>query len=601
MKHTTRTDSDTICNFVLAMQKRDPDSVAQLVMRNKTWVHISWQDYFQKVNIVGAALLKLGITPQNRVAIWSNTRPEWSYCDFGVLGIGAVTVPIYQNSTAEELTFILNNSEAQVLFLEGKSQFKVWEEVAPQCPKIKKAICFDKKSSTHAEIIEWTDFLTLGKEQLKEAPSCYVDLCGKRTLEEMATLIYTSGTTGRPKGVVLTHRQIMSELKDTFPYLGVTSNDTSLTFLPYAHVLGRIEHWGHAYIGFTMAYAESIEKLKFNLLDIKPTIMIAVPRIFEKVYSGILAQVETNPVKQKLFRAALSVGKKVSSKKVKRESISLPLIVAYQAAQKMVLNKIAAALGGRIRFVVSGGAPLSKEVAEFFHAADVLVLEGYGLTETTAAVCVNTPFDYKFGTVGKPLADVQVKIASDGELLIKSDKVMKEYFEDKESTDKTIIDGWFATGDIAEILSSGHVKITDRKKDLIKTAGGKYVAPQRLENFLKVHAPISNVLIHGDQKKYIVALLTLDPVWLKTWATTNSATGTPQELSKNPKVVEVVRKIVAEVNSQLAGFESIKSFAILPNDFTVEAGELTPSLKVKRKVLDQKFKKEIEELYPAGF
>ncbi|MGE3756875.1 MAG: long-chain fatty acid--CoA ligase, partial [Pseudobdellovibrionaceae bacterium] len=504
-----------------------------------------------------------------------------------------------QNSTNDEVTYILNNSEAQVLFIEGKGQIKSWKAIASSCPKIKAVICFEKKKEESA-VIDWNDFLALGKEQLKSNSNCYVELCRQRKIDETATLIYTSGTTGRPKGVVITHLQIMSELKDTFPYLGVTTRDTSLTFLPYAHVLGRIEHWGHLYIGFTMAYAESIEKLKFNLRDVKPTIMIAVPRIFEKVYAGILAQVETNPMKKKIFRWALSIGKKVSAKKMKRESIPLSLLVAYKAAQKAVLGKISDAMGGQIRFVVSGGAPLSKEVAEFFHAADVLVLEGYGLTETTAAVCVNTPFDYKFGTVGKPLADVQVKLAEDGELLLKSDKVMKEYFQDPESTEKVLKDGWFATGDIAEILSSGHVKITDRKKDLIKTAGGKYVAPQRLENLLKTHAFISNVLIHGDQKKYIVALLTLDPVWLKNWQAENNVTGTPEEVVKNPKIIETVRKAVAEVNSQLANFETIKSFLVLPHDFTVEAGELTPSLKVKRKVLDQKFKKEIDSLYPGG-
>lgn len=602
--------SETICHYILSMRQRDPDAVALMSMRNKTWVHTSWQDYYQKIETIGTALLEKKIQPGDRVAIWAQTRAEWSFCDCGILGIGAITVPIYQNATAEEMVYVLNDSKAKILFIEGKAQLKIWQKVASSCPDVEQVIAFDVSDTANTEqkaeqkiekLETWSQFLTLGKDSLKKTAQRFEKLCETRTLDEIATLIYTSGTTGQPKGVVLTHRQIMSEIKETFPYLGVTSADTTLSFLPYAHVLGRIEHWGHLYIGFTMAYAESIEKLKFNLRDVQPTLMIAVPRIFEKIYSAIWTQIETNTSKEKLFRWALSVGKKVSSYKVKRESIPLAVMLQYQIANKAVLHKIREALGGRIRFVVSGGAPLAKEVAEFFHAADVLILEGYGLTETTGAVCVNTPFDYKFGTVGKPLADVKIKIAEDGEILLKSDKVMKEYYQQPQETEKSFPDGWFATGDIGELLPSGHLRITDRKKDLIKTAGGKYVAPQKLEKILKIHPFISNILIHGDQKKYIVALLTLDAGWIKNWAQEQKITVVDDAaFAAHPKVQELVRKAIAQVNSELASFETIKNFAIIPQDFTVEAGDLTPSLKVRRKFLDQKHKALIDSLYPGG-
>jgi long-chain acyl-CoA synthetase len=326
--------------------------------------------------------------------------------------------------------------------------------------------------------------------------------------------------------------------------------------------------------------------------------MVAVPRIFEKIYAGILAQLETTPVKKKMFNMAMRIGRKISQKKMNREPVSPTLAAEYIVANKLVFSKIKEAFGGRLRFAVSGGAPLAQEIAEFMHAAGILILEGYGLTETTAAVTVNTPFHYRFGTVGRPIGEVQIKIAEDGEILVKSDKVMKEYYNNPEATRASLHDGWFATGDIGEILPTGELKITDRKRDLIKTAGGKYVAPQKLENLLKAYPIISNVLIHGDQKKYVVALVTLDPAALIQFAGEYDISYSDiAALTQNPKVNEHIRKIMADVNTQLSSYETIKSFKILPHEFTIEAGELTPSLKVKRKFLDNKFKDLINSMY----
>jgi long-chain acyl-CoA synthetase len=347
-----------------------------------------------------------------------------------------------------------------------------------------------------------------------------------------------------------------------------------------------------------LAFAESIEKIRNNLVEIQPTFMISVPRIFEKIYSAVWAQIQTQPLRLKLFEWALSVGKKVGEYKMSGQVLPLDLFLKYELAQKLVLHKITDAFGGRLRFAISGGAAISKDIALFFHSAGVLILEGYGLTESTAAITVNTPFNYRFGSVGRPIGEAKIKIAEDGEILILSNKIMKEYYKNPEANLEAFTDGWYHTGDIGEVLPSGDIKITDRKKDLIKTAGGKYVAPQRVEGLLMLNPYISHALIHGDQKKYIIALLTLDrPSVQKLAKEKNISFSSWEDLIKTAFVSEIGRKAVADANADLASFESIKKFLILPDEFTVETGELTPSLKVKRKALDNKFKPQIESLY----
>jgi long-chain acyl-CoA synthetase len=327
---------------------------------------------------------------------------------------------------------------------------------------------------------------------------------------------------------------------------------------------------------------------------------MTVPRIFEKIYNGILAQAEISPIRSRVFHWAISVGREISKYKVEKQPVPMELAVRYQLARKLVFNAITERLGGELRFAICGGAPLSRPIAEFFHAAGILILEGYGMTETTAAVAVNTPFDYRFGTVGKGIGDAKFKIAEDGEILVHSKKVMKCYHNDSDATAAVLEDGWLHTGDIGEISPEGYLRITDRKKDLIKTAGGKYVAPQRLEGLLKTNRFISQVHVHGDQRKYVVALLTLNFDQVERFATENDISWKDREsLIENPKVKELVRKAVADANSHLASFESIKNFAILPRDFTIESGELTHSLKVKRKVVDQNYASLIEHLYGA--
>lgn len=588
----------TLGHCILEMPSRDSHRVAVKYKIKDKWIDKSWAEYYHDIETVGLALLSLGVKPGDRIAIMANTRYEWAVTDLAIFGVKAVTVPIYQNNTAEDVEYILNDSESRFIFCESRGSYKIFDSIQAKSPTIEKTIVFEDNSPA-AEVLSWKKFRELGESYRKShGNNEFKELCSSLKPADFATLLYTSGTTGRPKGVVMTHLQAYSEVSESFPLCGVNADDTSLSFLPYAHILGRIEHWGHTFTGFTLAFAENLEKIKSNLTEVRPTILVSVPRIFEKIYAGIWAQVQTQKMKLKVFEWAISVGKDVGEYKLSGQVLPLDLLIKYELAKKLVLGKITEAFGGRLKFAISGGAPISKDIALFFHSAGILVLEGYGLTETTAAITVNTPFNYRFGSVGRPIGEVQLKIAEDGEILVKSNKVMKEYYKNPEATKEAFTDGWFHTGDIGEIMSGGDLKITDRKKDLIKTAGGKYVAPQRLDGLLKLSPYIAQTHIHGDQKKYIIALITLDKLSVEKLAKENGVTAeTWEKLIESAFVQNLVRKAVSDTNSQLASYESIKKYQVLPSEFTVESGELTPSMKVKRKVVDERYRKQIDGLY----
>ncbi len=590
---------DTICRRFLEVSSRDSTRPAIVFSRKGKWIEQTWSNYRNVVEEVSLGLRALGVQQQDRVGILANTRPEWAYCDMGILCLGAITVPIYHSSTSEDVAHILINSQCKILICENQILFKKFSEVRAQT-KVQKVICidFDPDKISDPDVLSFEKLQELGTKEIKLNPLTFQERAKKVVLADIASIVYTSGTTGIPKGVVLTHAQVMSEVVDIFPLLGISAKDRTLTFLPFTHILGRIELWGHTTIGYTMCYAESIDRIRDNFAKTKPTVMVAVPRIFEKIYGAILLQAETSKIEKKIFSWAVSVGSQVSICKLERRPIPISVALQYQLAKKLVFNKINHGLGGCLRFVFSGGAPLAQNISEFFHAVGLTLLEGYGLTETTAAITVNTPFDYKFGTVGKPIGDVKLKIAADGEILIQSKKVMKEYYLDPEATRDAFEDGWFKTGDIGEFTSDGFLRITDRKKDLIKSAGGKFIAPQKIESLLKQSEFISNVHIHGDQQKYIVALLTLDSQTAKRFAETNDISYKDySSLVSNPKIREHVHELVSEANSYLASYETIKHFEILDHEFSIENGELTPSLKVKRKFVDLKYKNLIASMY----
>ncbi|CAM6001617.1 unnamed protein product [Sphagnum balticum] len=587
----------TIGSVFLEARHKPVTQVALRYSDGKKWRDISWPEYFKRSEALAAGLSSLEVHRGDRVAILSNTRFEWAITDLGILGMGAVTVPIYQNSTPEDVCYILSNSGAVAAFVEDQGQLEKVKKIASKIPNLKHIISF--AGTTDSNVLSWSALQTLGEKKLKESPRFFEDECLQTKPSDVATIVYTSGTTGTPKGVILLHSCIASECEDIQTVLSLGDQDSTLTFLPFAHIFGRIEMWASIYIGWRLSFAESIDRISANLTEIKPTFMMAVPRIFEKIYGRINSQVdEGGPLKRKLFQWAVSIGQKMSTAKAEGTEPDLSTLIQYRLAYKLVFSKINKALGGNLRFLVSGGAPLSKEISEFFFAAGILILEGYGLTETTAAITVNTPYRIRFGTVGPALGDTQLKIAEDGEILAKSKKVFREYFNNPEATAEALTDGWFHTGDIGEIDSGGFLKITDRKKDLIKTAGGKMIAPQKLENLLKLNKYINQAVVYGDKMKYLVALITLNEPEIQKFATSQSIEATNLEaLAKHPKVNDLVSSIIKEMNSSLASFETVKHFAILPTEFSIENGELTPSLKIKRKVLNQKYEDVIKSLY----
>jgi long-chain acyl-CoA synthetase len=490
---------------------------------------------------------------------------------------------LYPNLSNDDLTYIVNNSDIEILIVENEPALKQVEEVRSQ---FEKQVLVIELSKLHFNLDgdnKRSDFYTS---------------CAALDPKERATIIYTSGTTGRPKGVVLLHEAITSEVTEGFALFNVKPSYKSLTFLPYAHVLGRLEHWGSCYNGHCIAYAENIDKVKSNLKQVKPDFILAVPRIFEKVYSGVMAQVETNQLKQKLFSEALETALEVDKYRMTKTTIPWGLLLKYEALNKLAFSPIREAFGGRLKFAISGGAPLDSKINNFFFNCGIPLLEGYGLTETTGAITINTLAHNLNGTVGQPIGDVKIKIAEDGEILVKSKKCMKEYYKNPEGTEKVLKNGYFCTGDIGEFTTGGFLKITDRKKDLIKTSGGKYVAPQKLEGLLKQEPLISQVLIHGDQKKYIIALITVDKQQILQWATHMSIKfENVEELFSNIALKSRIQKHIQLANTKLASFEAIKKFEILRDEWTIENGSLTQSLKVKRKLLEQKYADLIAEIY----
>ena len=552
--------------------------------KNGDWHKLNWSEYLSKVIYLADFLEKKGLQLNQHVGLMSATRWEWAALDLAILGSRCVCVPMYPNLSDDDLLFTINHSDVSILVIETESHRKQIERIESKLEK--------KVMILHLEDFDLTTEIDTSTKK------AFLKKCAQINPTDLATIVYTSGTTGQPKGAVLLHSAIVSEITESFALFGVKPAQKALTFLPFAHVLGRIEHWGSLFNGHTLAYAESIEKIKLNLTEVKPDFMIAVPRIFEKVYSGIMSQVETQPVKNKLFTKALAVAKEVQVYRRTKQAIPWPLLLQFEALSRIVFSPIQKAFGGKLIFAISGGAPLSPQLADFFASCGIKILEGYGLTETCAAITVNNLSNNQPGTVGFPIGEVQIKFAPDQEILVKSKKCLVQYYKNPEATKESIQNGYFATGDIGHFTEGGFLKITDRKKDLIKTAGGKYVAPQKLEGMMKQEPLISQILIHGDQKKYISALISIEEPQIKSWADSQQISYSDVlELYQNPALRVRIQKQIQNVNSQLASYESIKKFEIVADSWTVENGCLTPSLKVKRKIVEQKYAQLIMEIY----
>jgi long-chain acyl-CoA synthetase len=603
-------------NAIDLFVERVKASSARTAMRWKeggVWREATWKDWDAASREIAGGLLALGLSLGDRAAVLGNTRPEWLHADLGILMAGCICVPIYQSNVPHECEYILNDSGAKVVFAENPLQLKKLFAEKAKLKDVVKVVYWDNTAKPEKadakelrleEVVSaadksWVMSISELRAEGQKWLGAHAGELEKRWAdvkpEQAYTFVYTSGTTGPPKGVVLTHRNIVWECEAMRETLPITEEDEQLLFLPLAHIFARILEWTTILKGSKVAFAESIAQVKANLAEVRPTFMCAVPRVLEKVYLGILGNRNAAPpARQKIFDWAFTVGKQVSKYKQRHEPVPVVLALKNAVATRLVFSKIQAVLGGRMRFLVSGGAPLSKEIAEFFHAAGVLILEGWGLTETTAGTCVNRPDKYAFGTVGPAVPGIELKIAADGEILVRGGSVMKEYYGKPDATAEAIDgEGWFHTGDIG-VIEDGMLKITDRKKDIIVNAGGKNIAPQNLENALKTTPYISQVMVHGDKRPYLVALITLNEENIAKWAQDNGVTGA---LHTNEKVRALIQKYVDELNGREPSYSSIKKFVILEKDFSQETGELTPTLKVKRKFTSEKYKEMIDGFY----
>jgi long-chain acyl-CoA synthetase len=563
------------------------------------WVSLSWSQTKDKVFELAAGLLALGVQPEDRVAIASNTRMEWILADLAIMCAAGATTTIYPSTQHEDVGYILADSQSKVVFAEDELQVAKVLDHLDELPQLITIVQLDGKVD-HPKVIDWADLEKQGREYLDANPTAIDDVIAAIGPEDLATLIYTSGTTGRPKGVRLVQDNWTYEGAAIVEYEIIYPDDLQYLWLPLSHVFGKALIAIQLYIGFTTAVDGRIDKIVENLAVVQPTFMCGAPRIFEKVRARVMTTA-SHGVKAKIFDWAFGVGRKVSPIRLAGEQPSGLLALQHGLADRLVFSKIKARMGGKIRFFVSGSAALNREVQEWFHAADLLILEGYGLTETSAATCVNNPRATRFGTVGPPVPGSQVKIADDGEILIKGPGVMRGYHNLPEATAETLKDGWFATGDIGELDEQGYVRITDRKKDLIKTSGGKYVAPQKVEGVLKVASPhISQVLVHGDGRKYATALITLDPEVIEGWAKEQGLSYSSfEELAGSREVHDLIEGQVAEANQSLERWETIKRFEILPSELSVEEGEVTPSLKVRRRAVEQKYADVLNSMYES--
>jgi long-chain acyl-CoA synthetase len=576
-----------------------PSKEAFRYVEDDRWVSLSWSQTKDKVFQLAAGLLSLGIEPEDRVAIASNTRMEWVLADLAIMSAAGATTTIYPSTQHEDVCYVLADSQSKVVIAEDDLQVEKVVDHLNELPELLQIVQLDGKVD-HPKVIGWADLERLGRDHLDAQPTAVDDVIAAIGPENLATLIYTSGTTGRPKGVRL--------VQDCWTYLGasveafdiISADDLQYLWLPLSHVFGKALIAIQLYIGFTTAVDGRIDKIVENLAEVKPTFMCGAPRIFEKVRGRVITTA-SHGVKAKIFNWAFGVGRKVSPVRLAGEEPSGLLALQYRLANRLVFSKIKARMGGKIRFFVSGSAPLSPEVQQWFYAAGLLVLEGYGLTETSAVSCVNNPRATRFGTVGPPIPGTQVTIADDGEILVKGPGVMRGYHNAAEATAEALKDGWFATGDIGELDEKGYLRITDRKKDLIKTSGGKYIAPQKVEGVLKAVCPyLSQVIVHADGRKYATALITLDPEAIEGWAKEEGLSySSVAELARSQEVHDLIDGFVAQGNQELERWETIKKFEILATELSVDEGEVTPSLKVRRKAVEKKYADVLDSMYDA--
>jgi long-chain acyl-CoA synthetase len=569
------------------------------------WHGWSWREYYDTAKAVGLGLHRLGVRKGDRVALLSENRLEWLAADMGILGIGACTVPVYVTLLAPEVAYILSNSESKVFIAENLIAVRKALDELDKCPTLEKIVVIETEGCdlSHPLLLSFEELIRTGQTLETEEPGLFERLANDVDTEDLATLVYTSGTTGPPKGAMISHGNILAVFEGLDAVVPAYETDVTVPFLPLCHVFERIA--GHFYgmkVGVTAHYAQALDTIVEDIKAKRPTIVLAVPRVCEKIYARIVSQVKQQPAwKQRVFAWAGQVGARVGVLRERKKPVPPMLALQHKIAFNLVYKKLNDALGGRVRWMTAAGAPLSREIANFFNASGIFVIEGYGLTETTAPVSLNVIDDYRFGTTGKPLPCNEVRIAPDGEILVKGGNVIRGYWKMPEQTKNVLTeDGWLMTGDIGRLDEDGFLAITDRKKDLIITAGGKNIAPQNIEGLFLKNPLFEHVLVVGDRRRYLTALMTLnldEATRLAREARIDFTT--KEELLAKPEFVSVLDQHVQERNQHLARYETIKAYRIIPESFSEKAGELTPSLKLKKKVIMDKYRDLIESMYPA--
>ena len=589
------TKSSTLADLLPLSAKQYSSAPAVRYKQDGTWVGRSFEQVLEVVRSLSLGLIDLGVAKGDKVSILGNTRPEWTYFDFAALSAGAVVVPIYQTNSPEECQYVLENSDAKVVVVEDDEQMEKVRAVRDQLPLLEHVV---RMTGSSEDAISLEDLAARGAARdATEWEARWQSV----TKEDICTFIYTSGTTGPPKGCIISHGNYRAMLDMVNETSVIEPEDVTYLYLPLAHSFALLIQFGSYDLGTTIAYWErDPQKILPNLSELKPTYFPSVPRIFEKIYTAASSGMEKEGgIKKAIFDWSIGVGKKMRAAERSGRKPGFLLRKRYEFADKQVLSKIRGLFGGNLRLAVSGAAPISPEILRFFDAAGVLVLEGWGMTETSTAATISTPDDFKVGTIGRPFPGCEVKIADDGEILVKGPNVFQGYYKNDEATRETIVDGWLHTGDIGEIDPDGFIKITGRKKDIIITAGGKNITPANLENEIKQHPLVSQCVVVGDRKPYLVALVTLDPEDAVAYAKEHGLPEDPEQLAANLDVLKAIEDHVATINEKFARVEQVKKVAILPRDLSQETGELTPTLKVKRAVVASKHEHEIEALYAS--
>lgn len=598
----------TIGKFFQKRCSETPDNSAIGWIEKGQLKELSFKEYYHEIEKLSFALHHIGLKKRDKISIMGATRKEWHYFDLAALCSGGIVVPVYHTYLDHEVKFIVEHAESRFLIIENEDYYEKISDTINSCKELEFLISIEKLSESSIKKIpkrltyfSLEDLVSIGKNEINSEPDYFENAINSSSHEDVATIIYTSGTTGTPKGAVITHGAFSQMLNNVlkFTHNALNEKDRALCFLPLSHVFGRCDSYLPLIFGWQTVYAESIENLVKNISLVKPSIMLAVPRIFEKIYAKVMEQIdEGGLLKKEIYTWATKIANSYYNIIDKDLTPSASLILQYKLAKKLVFDKIYQRFGGNIRYFISGGAPLSPEIIIFLRNAGLTVLEGYGLTETIAPCCLN-PFTRQIpGTVGRPMGDVEIKFDTDGEILIKSKALFSEYYKNPEETKNAFVDEWFRTGDIGVFTEDGHLKITDRKKDIIITSGGKNIAPQKIENRLKLFPLISEILIIGNKRKYLSALIGLDKESLLSFCEENNL---PldlnwEELAQNEKVNQEIQHYFDLANKELASFESIKKFKILPQELTTE-NYLTPSLKLKKKLLEKDYQSVIDSMY----